>query len=74
MKFHPAVLRVAPGDTVVWRNLDIVPHTATAKSRPDWTTGVLAREQSGTHIPTRRGTSEYFCELHPGMGGTLIIQ
>lgn len=74
MAFHPAVLKLAAGDTVVWHNSDIVPHTATADSSPGWSTGVLARDESGTHVPNRRGTSEYFCELHPGMKGRLIIQ
>src|SRR5204862_476961 len=30
MEFHPAELTVAVGDTIVWINRDIVPHTATA--------------------------------------------
>lgn len=30
-KFVPERLTVAPGDTVVWVNLDLVPHTVTAK-------------------------------------------
>ncbi len=29
-KFSPATLRVVAGDTIIWVNLDIVPHTATA--------------------------------------------
>ena len=31
MRFQPEVLVVAPGDTIVWVNKDLVPHTATSK-------------------------------------------
>ena len=30
MQFQPEVLTVAPGDTVVWVNQDVVSHTATS--------------------------------------------
>jgi plastocyanin len=30
MAFHPEVLEIRLGDTVVWTNRDLVPHTATA--------------------------------------------
>ena len=32
MRFQPEVLTVSPGDTIVWVNKDIVPHTATSKA------------------------------------------
>ena len=32
LKFQPAVLTVKVGDTVEWKNDDIVPHTATDKT------------------------------------------
>ena len=32
MRFQPEVLTVAPDDTIVWVNKDIVPHTATSKT------------------------------------------
>lgn len=74
MAFHPAVLEVAPGDTVVWVNRDIVPHTATAAARPGWTTGNLTQGQSGRHIARRTGEAPYICELHPTMQGKLVIR
>lgn len=74
MAYHPAVLRVAQGDTVAWVNRDLVPHTATATNKPAWSTGNLAQEQSGVYVPSQRGTSTYFCELHPVMQGKLIVR
>ena len=71
MEFHPAELTVAPGDTIVWINQDIVPHTATAKA---WGTDVLSQGQSGRIVARRVGTIHYVCNLHPTMHGTLLIR
>ena len=69
MEFHPAALTVSVGDTIVWINRDIVPHTATAG---DWDTGLLARGQSGHVVAQHTGQLRYVCSLHPTMRGTLV--
>jgi plastocyanin len=74
MAFHPAELTVAPGDTVVWINRDIVPHTATAAGRSPWDTGQLSQGQSRRIIARREGKTSYVCVLHPTMQGSLIIE
>ena len=83
MAFHPAVLTVTRGDTVVWINRDIVPHTATAigerggrGGRPTWDTGQLLQGQDSRYVPPpgRTGEAPYVCTLHPTMQGKLIIQ
>lgn len=74
MTFHPAVLEVGRGDTVVWVNRDMVPHTATAAGKAGWSTGNLLQDQSGQYVPRHSGTAPYFCELHPVMKGKLIIR
>jgi plastocyanin len=74
MAFRPAVLEVERGDTVIWVNRDIVPHTATGTSKPAWSTGTLVQDQRGQYVPRQSGTTQYFCELHPVMQGKLIIQ
>ncbi len=73
MAFYPAVLTVARGDTVVWINQDIVPHTATAR-RPRWDTGPLTRGQDGRYVARHPGAVPYLCTLHPTMQGKVIIQ
>jgi plastocyanin len=73
MEFHPAVLTVAVGDTIVWINRDIVPHTATASGRRDWDTGQLLQGQTGRYIARARGIARYVCTLHPTMHGKLVI-
>lgn len=71
MEFHPAELTVASGDTIVWINRDIVPHTATVNG--SWDTGMLTQGATGRHIAGRPGTIHYTCTVHPTMQGTLII-
>ncbi|MGE5803031.1 MAG: plastocyanin/azurin family copper-binding protein [Gemmatimonadota bacterium] len=71
MEFHPAVLTVAPGDTVVWINRDLVPHTATAES---WGTKQLAQGQVGRVVARHTGRVAYACILHPTMHGALVIR
>jgi plastocyanin len=72
MKFQPAVITVKRGDTVVWRNLDIVPHTATAKGLFD--SGAITNGKSWSHVVTKAGRHDYDCTYHPGMKAAVVVQ
>jgi plastocyanin len=74
MAFHPEVLKVRRGDTVVWINRDIVPHSATATRKSGWDTGTLLQGKSGQYVATREGEDPYSCKLHPVMLGKLIVR
>ena len=74
MEFHPAELTVAPGDTIVWINRDIVPHSATAGGKGGWDTGVLTQGAAGRFVASRSGSVAYVCSLHPTMHGKLIVR
>ena len=74
MAFHPEVLEVRRGDTVVWINRDIVPHTATATRTSGWDTGSLLQGKSGQYVASHGGEDPYFCRLHPVMLGKLIVR
>jgi len=65
---------VAVGDTVVWINRDIVPHTATGHGRSRWDTGQLTQGQEGRYVARRAGETSYACTLHPTMHGKLIVR
>lgn len=73
MAYHPAVIRVGPGDTITWVNRDLVPHTATARKDPAWTTESLAQGQEGALVAPLAGELHYYCALHPVMRGRLIV-
>ena len=76
MEFHPAVLTVAVGDTVVWVNRDIVPHTATGSGGGGmkWDTGQLLQNQTGRYVATRTGVVRYICTFHPIMHGRIVVR
>lgn len=74
MAFEPAELTVMRGDTVVWLNRDIVPHTATATGKPGWDSGTLSQGTRGRVILRDGGTVTYICQLHPTMRGKLIVR
>jgi plastocyanin len=74
MAFHPGALEVRRGDTVVWINRDLVPHTATSPRKAGWNTGPLLQGKSGHYVARRVGEDPYFCQLHPVMLGKLIVR
>jgi plastocyanin len=72
MKFQPETVIVKPGDTVVWRNSDVVPHTATAAKRFD--SGRIAAGASWSWTAKGKGRLEYVCTYHPGMKAAVVVQ
>ena len=71
-KFVPERIEVAVGDTVVWENKDIVPHTATAKKGFD--SKEIVTGQSWSYVAKRQGRYEYICTYHPTMKGELVVR
>lgn len=74
MKYSPSALTVQVGDTVVFRNADLVPHTATEKSSKAFDSGILNPNGEWKLVATKSGTMNYKCTLHPGMEGSLIVK
>lgn len=71
--FAPASIEVEAGDTLVFTNRDIAPHTATAIDG-SWTTKDIASGKNETVIVPANGNGAYFCKYHPVMKGRLIIK
>lgn len=72
MAFHPAALELQAGDTVVWVNRDIVPHTATAAS-PKFDSGEIAAGKSWSRRFDSPGTVSYYCAFHPVMKAKVAV-
>lgn len=72
-EYAPVNITVEVGDTIVWTNEDLVPHTATATGR-GLDTGSIAPAASERYVAEERGTYGYDCTFHPGMKGTLVVQ
>lgn len=70
MRFGPVPANIKAGDTIVWVNRDLVPHTATARDRSFDV--VVPSRSSATMIVRRVGTIPFYCRYHPGMSGSLV--
>ena len=70
--FVPDHVTVSVGDTVVWKNEDIVPHTATAGAGFD--SKNLNSGQSWSFVASQKGSYPYVCTYHPYMKGELLVK
>jgi len=73
MKFSPAALNVASGDTITFVNQDSARHTASATDGA-FDTGRLSKGQSATVTVAAGGTHNYICKVHPSMKGVVKAQ
>jgi plastocyanin len=71
--FSPATLTIRSGDSVVWVNKDIIPHTATSE-RGRFDSGTLETGKSWTYAAKATGEFPYVCLFHPTMKGTLRVE
>jgi len=71
--FQPAELTVNVGDTIVWKNTDIVSHTATAADG-SFDSGEIKPGKSWKLVAKKAGTFAYLCTPHPNMHGTLTVK
>ena len=73
MRYAPEVIEVNVGDTVVWKNRDAFPHTATAQDR-SFDSGEIASEGTWKMTAQKKGVLPYVCTLHPTMKAKLIVK
>jgi plastocyanin len=73
MRFLPEVLTVAPGDTIVWVNKDLVPHTATSTAGSFDSKDIQA-DKSWKFTIRKTGDFAYICTLHPTMKAMLRVK
>jgi plastocyanin len=71
--FQPAELTVSQGDTIVWKNEDFVPHTATARDG-SWDSKTINADSSWQYVANKAGRYSYYCVFHPTMKGTIEVR
>lgn len=72
-EYLPAVMTVESGETISWVNDDAAPHTVT-ENNGDFASKTLDSSSRFTMTFRRPGTYHYFCAVHPGMKGTVIVK
>jgi len=71
MQYVPAALVVHVGDTVVWTNRDVLPHTVTSA---EFDSQAMQAKAEWSYRITRTGELPYRCTFHPTMFGKLIAE
>lgn len=71
--FQPAELTVNVGDTIVWKNKDIVSHTVTAADG-NFDSDEIKPGKSWKLVTTKAGTFAYGCSPHPNMHGKFTVK
>ena len=72
--FNPPTVEIPVGGSITWTNEDNAPHTATGLDRDALQSGTLPFGESYTQTFDTAGTYEYFCEFHPNMEGSVVVQ
>ncbi|MBW3632489.1 MAG: cupredoxin domain-containing protein [Chloroflexi bacterium] len=72
--YNPQAIDVLVGGSVTWTNQDNAPHTATGLDRDALQSGAIAFGESFTQSFDTAGTIEYFCEFHPNMKGSIVVE
>ncbi len=71
MRYGPIPAGLKVGDSILWVNSDTVPHTVTARNRSFDVR--IAPRKSARMTLKRAGRTPFYCILHPGMRGTLVV-
>lgn len=72
MAFVPVLASAAVGDTIVFINRDMFPHTA-SQIAGGWDSGEIAAGDSAVVVLVATDDGAYRCALHPTMQGTIRI-
>lgn len=72
-RYEPQRLVIREGDTVVWVNEDLLPHTVTAAGT-GLDSDVLVRGARWRFTARAAGDFDYACTFHPTMTGRLEVR
>jgi len=71
--FGPTILRVAPGESVTFVNLDRSPHTVLGANATWGGYDALKKGQEATYEFAETGVFPYVCTWHVGMVGAIVV-
>lgn len=72
MSYEPARTKVAVGDTVRWSNGSFLTHTVTSVDGLFDSEGI-SEGSSFSYTFQQPGTYSYYCTIHPGMRGEVVV-
>ena len=73
IKFVPQEATVKVGQKITWTNDEPVPHNVTAEQGADFKSDTMNEGDTFEYTPTKAGTIDYVCTIHPKQTGKLIV-
>jgi len=74
LAFDPETVTVTAGTTVTWVSADPnLPHTSNSEDEV-WFSGTLNEGDEFSFTFEEPGTFAYFCEVHPTMTGSIVVE
>ena len=77
LKFNPETITIKKGDTVVWKNNDVSPHTVTVIQGPApdlFDSNIIRKGQTFSHTFDIINTYYYKCSVSPVMRGKVVVE
>jgi plastocyanin len=74
LRFSPQTLSVPVGTTVTWINCDSVPKIVVSADQPLKVPPILKAGQAFSRTFATAGTYSYFCSVHPGVTGKIVVR
>jgi plastocyanin len=71
--FAPPSLTVKAGTQITWTNRDDIPHTVVEDDKL-FKSKVLDTDEKFTFTPTKPGTYNYYCSIHPKMTAKVVVE
>lgn len=72
--YTPNKVEIRVGDTVEWTNKDTITHTVSFTKGIAVDSGPFEEGKTWKYTFTKAGEFEYFCTLHPYMGGKVEVE
>lgn len=72
--FNPTIIRIDAGTTVTWTNDDPVPHAVSGANVSWGDYESIDQAESLSHTFDVAGVYPYYCFLHPGMIGAVVVE
>lgn len=69
--FNPANIRIKKGDTVTWKNEDIIAHKIKSDT---FGSNDMVNGTTYQYKFENTGTFNYICSIHPSMKGMIIVE
>jgi plastocyanin len=73
IRFRPHRIAVTLGQSVRWTNHDAVAHTVASQALRV-ASDAIGPGQAFSYRPRRRGTFAYYCTIHAGQTGELVVR